>query len=65
MLFLRSLLFNICFFGWSVFSAFLFIPFFIISPYVCQMVARPWAQISLFLARIICGITYEERNKQQ
>ncbi len=64
MLFLRSLLFNIAFFGWSLFSAFLFFPFFIPSMRTAQMIARPWAGVSLFLARILCGIRYEVRGAQ-
>lgn len=64
MLFIRSFLFNFCFFSWSVLSAFLFFPFFVISTYACQMVARPWAALSLFFARILCGITYEIRGAQ-
>lgn len=63
MLFIRSLLFNICFFSWCVLSAFLFFPFFIISSRQAQSVAHPWASVSLFLARMICGITYEVRGQ--
>lgn len=64
MLFLRSLIFNIFFFGWALLSAVLFMPFFIISMKAAQNIGRPWAQVSLFLARVICGITYEIRGSQ-
>lgn len=64
MLFIRSLLFNIAFFGWSVLSAFLFAPCFLISVRCTQGIARPWAAVSLLLARAICGITYEIRGRE-
>jgi 1-acyl-sn-glycerol-3-phosphate acyltransferase len=58
---MRSLLFNLCFFGWSLLSAVLFAPLFAFAP---QRVGKPWARVSLWLARIICGITYEVRGQQ-
>ena len=62
--YIRSFLFNLCFFGWSFISAFLFIPFFLISTRCTQMVARPWASVSLFFTRTVAGIDYEVRGKE-
>jgi 1-acyl-sn-glycerol-3-phosphate acyltransferase len=56
---LRSLLFNLCFFGWSLLAALLFAPIFVLSP---SHAGKPWALVSLWLARLICGITYEVRG---
>lgn len=58
---LRSFIFNLCFFGWSVGSAFLFLPLFVLSP---RRVGEPWARVSLWLARMICGITHEVRGEE-
>ena len=64
LLLIRSLAFNITFFAWAFISAILFIPLFAISTSTAQMVGKPWAQGSLFLARIFCGIKYEIRGKE-
>ncbi len=64
MILLRSLLFNLCFFGWSVGAAFLFVPLFLTSVSTAQRVGRPWALVSLWLARVICGIRYEIRGHE-
>jgi 1-acyl-sn-glycerol-3-phosphate acyltransferase len=62
MIFLRSLIFNICFFLWAMLSAILFAPLFILSSNTAQKVGKPWALGALFLAKHICGITYEIRG---
>lgn len=64
MTFIRSFIFNVCFFLWAMISAILFAPFFIISPAASRRAGRPWARGSLWLARVICGITYEIRGQQ-
>lgn len=64
LIFSRSLIFNICFLGWSFFAAFLLAPFFIISTRSCQRVGPIWAHVCLWLAKTICGITYEIRGKE-
>ncbi len=64
MIVLRSVLFNLCFFGWSVLAAFLFVPLFATSVSSCQRVADPWARVSLWLARVICGIRHEVRGSE-
>lgn len=61
MIFLRSLLFNICFFSWSLLASFIYLPFFIIAP---QRVGHPWAAPTLALAQLICGIRHEIRGQQ-
>lgn len=59
---LRSLLFNICYMGWAMLSAILFSPLFFLSSDASLKVGAPWARVTLFLARAICGITYEVRG---
>lgn len=64
MIFLRSLLFNLCFFCWAMLASALFAPLFLISPRAAQKSGKPWAMGSLWLLRIICGIRYEIRGRQ-
>ncbi len=64
LLIIRSVLFNIAFFAWAFISAILFIPFFIISDRTAQQVGKPWAVLSLFFARTLCGIKYEVRGTE-
>lgn len=61
---IRSLIFNICFISWAMLSAILFCPLFFMSSQTSLKVGAPWAKISLFLARIICGIRYEVRGAE-
>ena len=58
---LRSLLFNLCFFGWSLLAAVLFMPLFVFWP---RYAGKPWAMVSLLLARVIFGITNEVRARE-
>ena len=64
MLFLRSLMFNILFFVWAMFSAVLFAPLFLFSSRTSLHAGKPWAKGALLLARIACGITYEVRGSE-
>lgn len=64
LLVLRSLAFNIAFFSWAFISAILFTPLFIISTKAAQKVGGPWADVSMFLARIFCGIKFEIRGRE-
>ena len=64
MIFLRSLLFNVCFAAWAMISSFLFAPLFLISTRAALMAGRPWAKGALWLARIICGLTHEIRGRE-
>jgi 1-acyl-sn-glycerol-3-phosphate acyltransferase len=63
-IFLRSLIFNICFFLWAMLAAILFAPLFITSTHAAQKVGKPWAKGALFLAKYICNITYEIRGRE-
>lgn len=56
MIFIRSLIFNICFTLWALISAILFAPFFLFAP---MKAGKPWAKFSLLLARLIVGIRHE------
>jgi len=64
MIFLRSLLFNICFSSWAIISSIIFAPLFLVSSAAAMKAGRPWAKGALFLARHICGLTYEIRGEQ-
>lgn len=64
LLFVRSLIFNLCFFVWAMLAAIIFSPLFIASARASGRSGSPWAQGSLWLARIICGIRYEIRGKE-
>ncbi len=64
LLFLRSVAFNLAFFSWAFVSAILFIPFFIHSAGSAQKIGKPWALVSLWLARVLCGIKYEIRGRE-
>jgi 1-acyl-sn-glycerol-3-phosphate acyltransferase len=64
MIFFRSLIFNICFFLWAMLASALFAPLFLISPHAARKSGRPWALGALFLAKHICGITYEIRGRE-
>ncbi len=63
-LLIRSLAFNVAFFSWAFIAAIIFAPLFLISPNAAQMAGKPWAAISMLLARIFCGIKYEIRGKE-
>lgn len=64
MIFLRSLVFNICFFCWAILASVLFSPLFIISTATAMNAGRPWALGVLLLAKYILGLTYEVRGQQ-
>ncbi|MEQ1706014.1 MAG: lysophospholipid acyltransferase family protein [Rickettsiales bacterium] len=63
-LLIRSIAFNIAFFAWAFISAILFIPLFATSSRASLHAGKPWADISLLLARIFCGIKYEVRGRE-
>lgn len=64
MTFLRSTLFNICFILWGLVSAFLFAPFFFLSPRASVTAGRPWAKLTLWFARVFLGIRHEIRGAE-
>ena len=61
---LLSLIFNIAFTFWAMFSAILFSPLFLASSKTSLNVGSPWAKVSMLLAKVICGITYEVRGAE-
>lgn len=63
-LLIRSIAFNIAFFAWAFVSAILFIPLFVTSSRASLHAGKPWADVSLLLARIFCGIKYEVRGRE-
>ena len=62
MMLLRCLLFNVCVIVWALLSSVLFAPLFFSSTRAAQRAGRPWALGSLWLARVILGLTYEVRG---
>lgn len=64
LLLIRSIAFNIAFFAWAFISAILFAPLFIISSRASLYAGKPWADLSLVLARVFCGIKYEVRGRE-
>lgn len=63
-IFLRSLIFNIAYWAWSMLASILFAPLFAISHKAAMRAGRPWALGVLWLARVICGITHEIRGQE-
>ena len=63
-IFLRSLLFNLCYLSWAMISAISFVPLFLISSEAALKAGVPWAKVVLWLARVICGMRYEIRGEQ-
>jgi len=63
-IFWRSLFFNLCFFLWAMLASLIFAPLFLVSVHAAQKAGRPWALGALWLAKKICGITYEVRGEQ-
>ncbi len=63
-IFLHSLLFNICFFCWAMLSSLVFAPLFVVSENMALRAGKPWADVSLWLAEKILGITCEVRGQE-
>ncbi|MEZ5691755.1 MAG: lysophospholipid acyltransferase family protein [Rickettsiales bacterium] len=64
LIFIKSLLFNISFFSWAIICSLLLSPLFIVSARASQLSGKPWGLVSLFFARIFCGIKYEIRGRE-
>ncbi|MCE2927226.1 MAG: 1-acyl-sn-glycerol-3-phosphate acyltransferase [Rickettsiales bacterium] len=60
---LRSLIFNLCFILWALLASVIFSPLFLISPRTAQRSGKPWALGSMWLARMILGLSYEVRGQ--
>ncbi|MBN9010901.1 MAG: 1-acyl-sn-glycerol-3-phosphate acyltransferase, partial [Rhizobiales bacterium] len=64
MLFLRSLLFNIAFYVATAICLLLPLPVYFILPQGFAMwVVRTWARVVLWLLKVIVGLTYEVRGR--
>ncbi len=61
MLAVRSLLFNVIFFGWTAFVSLLALPaaFIVHRPRLLHAVARLWARVTFALLKILCRIDYQ------
>lgn len=55
---IRSLLFNLFFYVWSLSLAIVFLPVVLMPVRHAQSVSRLWAGTSFLMLRFICGITY-------
>lgn len=64
MRFLRSFLFNVCFYSWTGLVAILGLPLLITRP-SCLPVGRIWARGSIFLVKHLCGITHRIIGAEQ
>lgn len=64
LIFIRSLIFNICFIAWAFIASVIFSPLFLISRPASLHCGRPWAKGVLFLARHILGITHELKGAE-
>jgi len=58
---LRSLLFYLAFYGWTLLLGVLALPALLYSP-LAQRVPGLWVAVSLWLLRVICGLTVELRG---
>ncbi len=58
MTWLRSLVFNLCFFGLSAVMALVGLGFLLLPPPRMLWVARIWSRMVLWLAKTICGLDY-------
>lgn len=64
MIFIRSVLFNICFYVATTIVCTLFIPVFLLPRGVTLWVTRLWLAIVYFLEKNILGLTFEIRGKE-
>lgn len=61
---IRSLLFNIAFWTMTFTLGLAGLPFALVSPRAAHIVARMWGKCGLFLARALCGITYQVKGAE-
>jgi len=61
---IRSALFNILFWLWIGVLGLACLPFVCLYPPLASIVARTWARGSLWLLRVLCGITHEVRGRE-
>jgi len=64
LLLVRSLLFTVAFYVWSVFWVLLILPL-VLAPRIWIVRSwRPWSRVVMWLLRVICGIRVEFRGQQ-
>ena len=63
-MFIRSLLFNITFWAWIGFLGLGGLPLCLVYPPFAFAVGRAWGRGSLWLLRVLCGITHEVRGRE-
>ena len=61
-LFLRSALFNLLFFGWTIFELVFTSPVLLMPQAAVRAVARSWARVVFVLMRVVVGLDYEVRG---
>ncbi|MBI5120772.1 MAG: 1-acyl-sn-glycerol-3-phosphate acyltransferase [Rhodospirillales bacterium] len=62
---LRSLLFNILFFGLTTVMSFVYLPFLLLPRRAMVAGARAWIRLILFLLRLVAGLGYEFRGLER
>ncbi|MGZ3377939.1 MAG: lysophospholipid acyltransferase family protein [Phenylobacterium sp.] len=64
MLLVRSLLFTVLFYLWSVFWVLLILPL-VLTPRIWMVASwRPWSRVVMWLLRVVCDIRVEFRGRQ-
>jgi len=61
---IRSALFNVAFILWTFLIGFFGLPFSFAHPSLAVRVARIWTRGNIWLLRVVCGITYELRGRE-
>jgi 1-acyl-sn-glycerol-3-phosphate acyltransferase len=61
---LRSLLFQVAFYTWTLLCAFLGAPFMLLSPLAMMRFGTEWSRVTLWLLRITVGLTHEVRGRE-
>ncbi|MDK9719739.1 MAG: 1-acyl-sn-glycerol-3-phosphate acyltransferase [Rhodospirillales bacterium] len=62
---LRSLLFNILFFGLTTVMSFVYLPFLLLPRRAMVAGARAWIRLIMFLLRLVAGLGYEFRGLER
>lgn len=64
MIFLRSLLFQILFYAWTLICAVLGAPFMLTPPLWMMRFGTQWSRVTLWLLRVTVGLTHEVRGRE-
>lgn len=64
MLKIRSVIFNVALVAWCIIAPMIFLPLTLFGSKGTLFAAKMWAWLSIYLAKIICGIKYEVRGKK-